>query len=165
MAGVAFTLHFGVFHLLSVFWQRASINAPQIMNAPILASSLSDFWGRRWNLAFRDVSHIYVFRPTARRFGVTAGTMAAFLVSGIVHDLVISVGAGSGFGLPTLYFVVQGVGVLVERSRLGKNIGIGKPVSGRLYCALFVLAPLGLLFHRGFVEQIIVPMLTTIGTI
>ncbi len=90
--------------------------------------------------------------------------MAVFLVSGVVHDFVISVPSGAGLGLPTLYFIIQGVGLLLERSLVGKRIGLGKAVVGRMFCAVVVLAPVVLLFHPPFVERIIVPMLQTFGT-
>jgi alginate O-acetyltransferase complex protein AlgI len=164
MAGIVFTLHFGLFHLLSVVWRRAGIDAPPIMDAPNLASSLSDFWGKRWNLAFRDLSHIYVFRPLVGRLGTAGATMTVFLVSGLIHDGVISIPAGGGFGLPTLYFVIQGVGVLFERSRLGKRIGTRKGVIGWLCCAAVILGPVFLLFHQPFVERVVIPMFTVIGS-
>ncbi|HUG71584.1 MAG TPA: hypothetical protein VMM76_27825, partial [Pirellulaceae bacterium] len=41
MAGVVFVLHFGLLHLLSTFWRDLGIQAVPIMNAPIMASSLS----------------------------------------------------------------------------------------------------------------------------
>src|SRR5206468_12718760 len=53
MAGVISILHFGVSHLLSLAWRIAEVNARHIMEKPVLARSLADFWGRRWNLAFR----------------------------------------------------------------------------------------------------------------
>ena len=162
MAGFVFTLHFGLFHVLSVVWRRAGIDAPPIMDAPILASSLSDFWGKRWNLAFRDLAHTCVFRPFVGRLGIAGATMTVFVVSGVVHDAVISIPAGGGFGLPTLYFVIQGVGVLFERSRLGKRVGAKKGVIGRLFCAAITLGPIFLLFHQPFVERVVVPMLTDI---
>jgi len=158
-------LHFGLFHVLSVVWRRAGIDAPPIMDAPIRASSLSDFWGKRWNLAFRDLAHTYVFRRLVGRLGISAATMAVFLASGLVHDAVISIPAGGGFGLPTLYFVIQGVGVLFERSRLGKRVGARKGVIGRLFCAAVILGPVFLLFHQPFVERVVLPMLTVIGNI
>src|SRR5262245_34533404 len=68
MFGIVFVLHFGSFDLLSVAWRRAGIDARPIMNNPVVANSLSDFWGGRWNLAFRDLAHEYVFRPFARRW-------------------------------------------------------------------------------------------------
>ena len=162
MIGMVIVLHFGLFHLLSVAWRRAGINAPRIMDAPLLATSLSDFWGRRWNLAFRDLAHTFVFRPLVGRLGGAGATLAVFLVSGVVHDLVISVPARGGYGLPTLYFVLHGVGLLFERTRLGKRIGTRSGVTGRLFCAVVTLGPICLLFHRPFVEQVIVPMLAAI---
>ena len=52
MVGIAFTLHFGLFHLLSVAWRHAGVDAPPIMNAPILASSLSESWAGAGTLLF-----------------------------------------------------------------------------------------------------------------
>jgi alginate O-acetyltransferase complex protein AlgI len=164
MAGCVFTLHFGLFHLLSVVWRRAGVDAPPIMDTPLLASSLSDFWGRRWNLAFRDLSHAYVFRPLVGRLGIARTTMAVFLVSGIVHDAVISIPARGGFGLPTLYFAIQGFGFLFERSRLGKRVGTRKGITGRLFCATVTLGPIFLLFHQPFVGRVIVPMFVAFGS-
>lgn len=164
MIGIAFTLHFGLFQVLSVIWRQVGIDAKPIMNKPILASSISDYWGKRWNLAFRDLAHTYVFRPTAGRLGIAGATLAVFLISGVVHDVVISFPARAGFGLPTLYFLIQGVGLLFERSWLGKRLGMGKGLFGRFFCAAVVLGPILLLLHRPFVERVVVPMLTAIGS-
>jgi len=164
-AGIVLLLHFGLFHVLSLLWRRAGVDARPIMNAPLLASSLGEFWGRRWNVAFRDVTHAYVFRPLVRRIGATGATMAAFLASGLVHDLVISLPARGGWGLPTLYFLGQGCGVLFERSRLGKWIGLGRGIAGRLYCGVVTVAAIPLLFHEPFIGRIIDPMLTVITSL
>jgi hypothetical protein len=165
LVGVAFVLHFGLFHLLSLAWRLNGVFAPPIMDAPILATSLSDFWGRRWNMAFRDVMHTHVFRPLVARFGFPGATVSVFLVSGIIHDLVISIPAKGGMGLPTLYFLIQALGVLTERSKLGQRIGLGNPIVRRLFCAGVTLGPVGLLFHRPFVERVVVPMFTFIGSV
>lgn len=100
MAGIAFVLLFGLVRLLSILWRRAGVNAQPIMNAPILATSLTDFWGRRWNLAFRDLAHTHVFRPLVKNVGIAGATMAVFLVSGLIHDAAISTSAQAGYGLP-----------------------------------------------------------------
>ena len=162
MTGIVFTLHFGLFHVLSIVWRQQQVNARPIMSNPILASSLSDFWSNRWNLAFRDLSHQFVFRPLVRRSAsVVVATMAVFLLSGLVHDLVISVPARGGYGLPTVYFLIQGCGLLVERSRLARRCGAGSGLAGRLFCLVVVLGPAPLLFHRSFIEQVVLPMLAT----
>ncbi|WP_339909615.1 MBOAT family protein [Symmachiella dynata] len=160
MVGITLALHFGTFHLLSTAWRQAGVDARPLMDAPLLATSLNDFWGKRWNLAFRDLAHTYVFRTCVGRWGIAVATMAVFVVSGVIHDVVISLPARAGYGLPTLYFVIQGVGVLFERSHLGKRLGLRHGAVGRIYCAILILAPVGLLFHPPFVERVIVPMLT-----
>jgi D-alanyl-lipoteichoic acid acyltransferase DltB (MBOAT superfamily) len=150
---------------LSLIWRRAGVDARPIMNAPALAGSLSDFWGRRWNLAFRDLSHRWVFRPLVGRSGIAMATMGVFVVSGVIHDLVISLSAGSGLGRPTLYFTLQGAALLLERSRAGKVIGLGGGIFGRAFTVLVVLAPVGLLFHTAFIERVVLPMLVHLSPV
>jgi Membrane bound O-acyl transferase family len=160
MVGIAFVLHFGLFDFLSLCWRQAGVDARPIMDAPIKAASLAEFWGRRWNLAFRDLAHAHVFRPLVSRCGLAGATMTAFVVSGLIHDFVISFPARAGFGRPSVYFTIQGLGFLVERSRVGKRIGLGRGRVGWLFCMLVTAAPLGLLFHLPFVEHIVIPMLS-----
>ncbi|MBI3463470.1 MAG: hypothetical protein HY000_10495 [Planctomycetes bacterium] len=159
MCGLILVLHFGLFHLLSLAWRQAGADARPIMEWPILATSLGEFWGRRWNRAFRDVAWKYVFRPMIRQVGPARATMAVFLASGVVHDLVISLPARGGWGLPTLYFAIQGCGTLLEHSSVGKQLGLGRGIVGRFCCLATVAVPLPLLFHSPFVERVVVPML------
>ena len=163
MIGLVLLLHFGFFHVLSLGWRFRGVEAEPLMDFPIKASSLSDFWGRRWNRAFRDVAFAHIFRPLVGRVGVARAMMAVFIVSGLIHDLVISVPVRGGWGGPTLYFVLQGVGLLAERSRLGQRFGFGRGLTGRIVCVLFVVAPLGLLFHEPFVRRAILPTLAALG--
>jgi len=164
MVGLILTLHFGAFHLLSLAWRAAGVDAQPIMRAPMLATSLSEFWGRRWNLGFRQLSHSLIFQPIRRRLGPPAATLAAFFVSGLIHDLVISLPAGGGYGLPTGYFVLQGIGVLVERSALGKRAGIGSGVRGWVFTLLLTAGPAFWLFHPVFVRQVMLPFFAWIGS-
>ena len=165
MTGLLMILHCGVFDVLSLAWRRAGVDAPPLMNHPLWSTSLADFWGHRWNRAFRDVAHRYLFRPLLRPLGAAGATLAAFLFSGVVHDIVISLPAGGGYGLPTLYFVLQGLGLLIERSKAGQRLGLRRGLRGRLFCAAVTIGPLGLLFHPPFVRGIIVPMLRAIGAL
>jgi alginate O-acetyltransferase complex protein AlgI len=156
-------LHCGLFHGLSILWRRAGISAPPIMHWSIRATSVADFWGRRWNLAFRELANRFVYRPLIARVGATAALGITFLVSGLIHDLVISLPAGAGYGRPTLYFLLQGVGVLAEHSRIGRRWGLGRGLVGRLFAAVVVLAPIGLMFHRSFLDRVMLPMLQAIA--
>jgi hypothetical protein len=159
LIGLAFVLHFGLFNLLSLTWRLAGVDARPIMRAPINATSLGEFWSERWNLAFRDLAHVYVFRPLAPRIGVRGATLATFLVSGLIHDFVISIPAGGGYGLPTLYFAFQGCGVCFERTRVARRLGLGRGETGWFYCLATTTLPVCLLFHGPFIDRVVLPML------
>ena len=163
MVGLIFVLHFGAFHVLSCAWRTAGVNAKPLMAWPVLSGSVSEFWGKRWNTAFRDLTHRFLFRPLATWLGARAGVAAGFLFSGVVHDLVISVPVRGGYGWPTLYFVVQGLGLLAEKSGAGKRLGLGKDWRGRLFTACVVIGPAFGLFHPPFVLGVVVPFLNAIG--
>jgi Membrane bound O-acyl transferase family len=163
MAGLVFLLHFGTFHLLSCAWRAGGVDAAPLMNWPILARSVGEFWGRRWNLAFRDLTYRFLFRPLADRVGPRAGLAMGFLASGLVHDLVISVPAGGGYGLPTIYFLAQGLGLLAERSAAGKKYGLGRGWRGRLVAAAVVAGPAYILFHPPFITRVVNPFLAAVG--
>jgi hypothetical protein len=85
-----------------------------------------------------------------------------FLVSGLIHDLVISLPARGGYGLPTLYFLLQGTGVTIERSRFGKSFGLAKGVPGWCFMIVFLAAPVFWLFHPWFVVRVILPFMRAI---
>jgi len=160
MVGLIFILHFGGFHLLALGWQTLGVPAQPIMRNPAASVSLGEFWSRRWNVAFNEIAERHVFRPLVRRIGTQWAGMAAFIFSGILHDLVISVPAGAGYGLPTLYFFIQGIGVRTERSALGKMIGLRRGWRGWLFTMLVTAAPAFWLFHPPFIRHIILPMMT-----
>jgi alginate O-acetyltransferase complex protein AlgI len=163
MFGLIFVLHFGLFHLLSLAWRRAGVNAEPLMRAPLLARSLAEFWGRRWNAAFNELAHRFVFRAVARRAGTTMATLTVFAVSGVLHDVVISLPARGGYGLPTVYFLLQAAGVLLERAPFARRLGLGRGWLGWIFTLIVTAAPLGLLFHPPFVQGVILPMLRAIG--
>ena len=163
MVGLVLLLHFGGFHLLSCAWRSAGVDARRLMASPLRAVSLAEFWGRRWNTAFRDLTHRFVFAPLRPRLGAPAAILAGFIGSGLVHDLVVSLPARGGYGGPTGFFAVQGVALLVERSDAGRRLGLGRGLRGRIFTAAVLLLPLPWLFHRAFVERVVVPFLDVLG--
>ncbi|HSS98348.1 MAG TPA: MBOAT family protein, partial [Terriglobales bacterium] len=163
--GLVLLLHFGSFHLLALFWQSSGVAAPPIMAKPILSKTLSELWGKRWNLGFRQLAHDLIFRPLHKRIGVSAASLLVFLVSGFIHDLVISLPARGGYGLPTLYFLLQGFGVSMERSSIGRRLGLQQGLSGWLFMFVFTAGPAFWLFHPAFVFRVILPFMKAIGAL
>ena len=162
LVGLIFVLHFGTFHFVALLWQRAGVAAVPIMSAPALASSLSEFWGKRWNLGFHQLAASLIFQPLRNRLGATGATWAVFLTSGLVHDLVISFPAGGGYGLPTMYFTLQAACLLFERSRPGKKLSLGRGLPGRLFTLLVAAGPAFWLFHSWFVMRVVMPFLEAV---
>ncbi|MDB5034424.1 MAG: hypothetical protein JWQ98_1665 [Chlorobi bacterium] len=163
MVGLILMLHFGSFHLLSCAWRSLGVDARPLMNRPLGSISVSEFWGKRWNTAFRDLTHRFLFRPLNRLLGPRWAIVAGFLFSGIVHDLVISFPAGGGYGLPTLFFGIQAAAMFVERSPAGGRLGLMRSPRGRIFTMLVLIVPAFRLFHPPFVRNIIVPFLLAIG--
>jgi Membrane bound O-acyl transferase family len=165
LLGLVLLLHFGSFHLLALFWQTIGIDAEPIMAKPILSKTLSEFWGKRWNLGFRQLAHEFIFRPLHRSIGIAAAGFLVFVASGLIHDLVISLPARGGYGLPTAYFVLQGLGVAAERSALGKRFGLQSGFSARIFTFGVTAAPAFWLFHPAFVQRVIIPFMQVIHAI
>ena len=165
MLGIIFLLHFGSFHLLALAWRLCGVAAEPIMRAPAASTSLSSFWSERWNRGFNQLAHDLIFRTTYRHIGVAWAMLLVFLTSGLIHDLVISVPAEAWFGLPTAYFILQGIGVLIERSRLGRSVGLNRGAVGWVFMFVFTAGPAYWLFHESFIIKVMNPFLVTIGAL
>jgi hypothetical protein len=177
MIGMILILHFGLFQLLAARWRKAGIDVEPIMNAPLRSKTISEFWGRRWNSAFNRLAFEFISRPIARHFrgrsscdtalgsptistlhfGRAIATLTAFLVSGLIHELVISLPAGAGYGVPIAYFLLQGIGILFERAF--------PQIRGRIFIILITAVPAFWLFHPPFVHNVIVPFMKAIGAL
>jgi hypothetical protein len=55
--------------------------------APLVVASVNDFWGRQWNLMAVDLLRASAYAPVRARWGRDAGVFAAFLMSGLLHEL------------------------------------------------------------------------------
>jgi hypothetical protein len=165
MLGLVLILHFGTFHLIALAWQALGVNAQPIMKSPASATSLSEFWGKRWNLGFRQLTHGFVFEPIRKRAGTALALLAAFVASGVIHDFVISLPARGGYGLPTGYFLLQGIGVLFERSGLGRRLGIQSGFRGWLFVLVCAGLPAFWLFHPPFIRNVMLPFFAFIGAL
>jgi alginate O-acetyltransferase complex protein AlgI len=162
MLGLILLLHFGTFQLVALLWQSLGVDAKPIMSSPLRATSLGEFWGKRWNLGFRELAHELIFRPLYRKLGVNMAGFLVFAASGLIHDLVISLPARGGYGLPMLYFLLQGAGVTMEHSQVGKRFGLGHGVRGWCFMIVFLAVPVFGLFHPWFVVRVILPFMRAI---
>jgi hypothetical protein len=159
LPGLSLVLHFGLFHLAAAGWRAVGVAAEPLFRAPLLATSLREFWGRRWNLAFSEMTSAGIYRPVAALVGRSWGIAAAFLASGILHELAISVPARAGFGLPLIYFALQGTAVLVEGALEARETPVnGRGWIGRVWTLTWLALPLPILFHPPFLRAVVWPI-------
>ena len=117
-------------------------------SAPPLATSLSDFWGRRWNVWTSDWFRQVIFRPLQSR--PVLALVLVFLASGILHEWVINVPlyvvtGKNCFGSMILYFLLQALGILIERRIGHRGVRI-------LLVWLFVFGAAPLLVNEGLLR-------------
>ncbi|MEZ5330414.1 MAG: membrane bound O-acyl transferase family-domain-containing protein [Verrucomicrobiales bacterium] len=135
--------------IVTLLWLPSGQLLPAIHNRPWLARSVADFWGRRWNLWFSDWFRYAIFQRLRRR--PVFALALAFAVSGVLHEWVINVPLYfvTGrvlFGTMMLYFLLQAVGVLVERRF--KN----RPILLMTFAWFVVFAPAPLVLNEGLLR-------------
>jgi Membrane bound O-acyl transferase family len=160
LVGLSLMTHFGIFNILAATWRRAGVDCRPLFRAPLQSRSLTEFWGRRWNLAFSEMTAVAVYRPLEHGVGKSAAMAGAFLFSGLLHELAISVPVETGYGLPSLYFALHGGVVLLER-RLEGTAG-ALPCwgwLGRAWTFGWLVLPLPILFHPAFLTDVVWPLI------
>ncbi len=162
LVGLALVRLFATFDFWALVFRRLGFPVDKVFVNPLAATSLRDFWGRRWNRIMSGMMRDLLFTPLARRVGVVAAALAVFLYSGVVHEFVSVLGQ-SGYGGPTLYFLIQAAGFLVEGTRFGQRFLVGSPRVGRCWTALVVIGPLALVVPPAFLYDVIVPLLREAG--
>jgi alginate O-acetyltransferase complex protein AlgI len=160
--GNFFLIPFALFDAWALLYRACGVGVEKLWHCPIAATSLSDFWGQRWNRLFSGMLREVLFLPLTRRFGGTVALFAVFVYSGLMHEG-FSVAALSGYGLPMLYFLIQGLALWLEGRRPFRRLLQRRRWLGRLWTAAVVLGPVLLLFHAGCREQVIAPALAGRG--
>lgn len=156
--GSSLLVHYGFFTLAAAFWRRMGFDVAPQFKDPFPSESLSEFWGRRWNLAFRDMTACVLYAPLKGRLGQGAALLLAFALSGLLHEVAISLPVQAGFGLPLGYFLLHGMLVGFERWGMDRGLRF-RGVGGRLWVYFWLIAPLPLLFHRPFLTGVIWPLI------
>jgi hypothetical protein len=107
---------------------------------PYLASSLRDFWGRRWNLMVSAILRPSVYDPVRARAGNTAGVLASFLVSGLMHEsMVYYLSLRRPNGGMTAFFLLHGVCCVAEGWSVRLWTARGWPSAPRAVATLLVV--------------------------
>jgi hypothetical protein len=150
LPALSLLLHFGAFHVLAGLWRLAGADVSPPFRAPLRSASLGEFWSRRWNVPFSEMTSLVVYRPVSQAAGSGIGLFAAFAFSGLLHEVAISLPVRAGFGAPLLFFAIHGLLVGLERAR--------GPL-GRWGTLASLVAPLPLLFHPPFVRSVLWPLL------
>jgi hypothetical protein len=125
-----------------------------IHRRPLGAASLSNFWGRKWNVWVQDWLRDVTDRIDKRKH--YKRIIAVFFLSGLFHELMVNLPywvlyKKSYFGTMLAYFLIQAVALWIDKKFLSK----GPAFMRRLYlwCAVILPSPL-------FIN---VPLLTFFG--
>ena len=160
LGGISLILHFGMLNVSAGMWRLSGVNTTTLFRSPLSSTSLTEFWGRRWNLAFSEMTAIAIYRPLKGVAGVTFATVTAFLFSGLLHEMAISVPVMTGLGLPLIYFFIHGILMLLEKFMERKGMSISKnKIVGRTWVIFWLAAPMPILFHETFIKKIVWPLI------
>jgi hypothetical protein len=130
---------------------------PPLFDEPWLATSLADFWGKRWHQTLRETFFIFggyplqfiVYHLTEPLFGKKSAkslgriglVLGTFIASGLFHALPIyAMGHGGVDHSATIFFGLQGLLLLAERAwRLATGIKV-RGWWGRIwtYCVVLI---------------------------
>ncbi|KAJ0571562.1 putative long-chain-alcohol O-fatty-acyltransferase [Helianthus annuus] len=133
--------------LVKIFVGFGFIIEPQF-NEPYLATSLQDFWGRRWNLMSSSILRASVYNPIRAMWtpilGRLRGQMLAifvtFVVSGLMHELMyLYILRVRPTWEVTCFFLLHGVCTAVE-------VAVKKAVNGRFELHRMVSGPVTVAF-------------------
>jgi hypothetical protein len=154
IAALLLIVHFGISDMLTSGMRLCGWNVGPLFEEPFKSQSLREFWGKRWNMPFVEMDRLLFLPPLRKLLGTRGAVFGVFLISGLLHDVCISYSAGAGWGLPTLYFLLQGIAVMVEKRAVGKAPTFVR----RLWTWLWLLAPLPLLFTEPFRNAFVQPL-------
>ena len=156
---LAFFLFYSFTELMSILfgavYSKFRIILPTVHNNPFSAKNLSDFWGNRWNIWVSTWLSQIAFKPLKRN--PKLAVMTTFTLSGLWHEVIINIPhliltGEKVFGFVTLYFVIQGFGVLVSRLNFFRN----RQVLSIIYLWIFVILPIPLIMNEAFMNIFVV---------
>ncbi|RFS18273.1 MBOAT family protein [Emticicia sp. C21] len=163
LVGLSLILHFGILNINTGLLRMKGVNVSVLFNNPIKSKTLQEFWSRRWNLAFVELTTLAVLRPLKKRYRQNVAFWASYIFSGLLHELAISLPVRSGYGLPFLYFIIQAALILgVEKYVIKPDTGSFKRLLWLLLC---LFAPMPILFHQPFIKGVVLPLVDLLTVI
>ncbi len=162
LVGLGFLTLFARLDVVTLIFRAMGFPVEKVMDCPIAATTLGDFWGRRWNRIVSGMLREVVFFPMARWAGGRVALLAVFFYSALYHEG-ISFMAGSGYGGPSLYFLVQYLGMAIENSRPARRLLQGRSWLGRAWTCAVVVLPVSLFLRPALVDGYLVPLLVQTG--
>ena len=158
LVGLSFILHFGILNLSTASWRFSGVDVKELFRSPYKATSLKEFWGKRWNMAFSEMTAMVVYKPLKGKYGMPLAMIASFLVSGLLHEIAISFPVKMGYGLPFLYFVLHGLAMYAEgKVEFVKQI-VSNAVASHVWVFAWLILPMPLLFHHVFIVEVVEPL-------
>lgn len=159
LVGFSLILHFGLLSISAGMWRLSGVNTYYLFRKPALATNLTEFWSKRWNLAFSEMTAVAIFRPLKNKTGIVTALLISFIFSGLLHELALSVPVNTGYGLPMLYFIIQALVVLAEKGLLNRqNSFLRHKVLAHVWVFFWLVIPMPLLFHTHFMREIVWPL-------
>lgn len=115
LLSILLIIHLGLVEVIADGIRLLGFSPASLFDRPYLATSLRDFWSVRWNRAFVDMNKIFIMGPLRNKVPLAVLIFSIFAISGILHELGISYADGVSWGHPLLYFVIQAVGMEIEK--------------------------------------------------
>ena len=96
------------------------IEVEEMLCLPYLATSLGDFWGKRWNVLMSKLFKEMVYVPMGGKDNPIKATIASFSAAALFHEYVLFV-SGLPCGKHAVFFGVMGLATVVS-SQTGRLI-------------------------------------------
>lgn len=140
--------HFGLLRLMTAFWRMQGFPVKVLFRNPLRLRGFRDFWGKRWNLGYSQMMARAVKKPLTPLLGDKGSMFAVFIVSGILHEVAITVPVGAGYGGPTLFFILHGAFCLFEKR---------DSLMMAVLCGVVLILGVPILFGDKFLEEVMLP--------
>jgi alginate O-acetyltransferase complex protein AlgI len=144
--------------LYALLFRLMGFPVEKFWDCPVAATTLGEFWGRRWNRLVSGFLRDVLFLPLSRRVGARVALFAVFVYSGFYHEFV-SFLSDAGYGGPMLYFLIQFLGVTTESLRPVRRWLLAHPWLSRAWTGAVIVLPVGLFLSPKLIDDYLLPLL------